>query len=478
MSARRAPTVNVDDADNLRRFIEQMGRPVNAQATVAQAEAEAEAEAEPGIQQHAAGDSTDTDPDRDLYEVSTNSSPATAPEQHAVVAHDMQSPMARGVVAPPPTPNMSVATDDVEKPNHDHADAVQAISGLSLGDSKYAKVTPLAPLHYSRPSGVLVSHSPLGSKLSPEQRRDRDMSFARMSFVTSDQPAIRFPKLTSKAASLTNSGSKTFPEASLSYENSSVSFDLDGTPIDNSEAFKEKSSGIGIPTFKEVVEKTSEVDIPTIALADDIQEAEEENSEATVHVTTHRSTFMDKWIQSSKSKPIPKPATVKAIEDVKMTVASEETLKVPVEPLSATPPPHLRSLKKPAAVEENHKALVEGPSVIPPHLRATAKPFVPTAAESNIKMETKPVDKPEVVSGQTTAPMTPPFTPRALVPADKVVNVHLAEVQRAAIPQVRREYSPSRGTLAAKAAKTEDTLKHAVMFQAWPKAQGRDQAGT
>ena len=467
MSAPRAPTIDVDDAENLRRFIEQMGRPSNAQTTVAQAEVE------PGIQQHTAGDSTDTDRDRDLYEVSTNSSPATT----AVIAHDMQSPMARGVVAPPPTPNVSIATDEVEQVAHDHNDVAQGITGLSLGDSKYAKGSPLAPMHYSRPSGVLVSQSPLSSKLSPEQRKDRDMSFARMSFITSDQPVVHFPKLMPKVHDLANSESKTFPEASLSYANPSIPFDFDPTTIDNSEEPKQKDSDIDIPTFKEVKIKTSDNDIPAITLANGAKDAEEVTSETAVPVT-YRSTFMDKWIQSSKAKSDSEPASVSAQETSKKPKISEETLKVPVKVHSITPPPRLGAPKKPVATKETSKATVDGYAVLPPHLRATAKPFVPVVAEVNTKVKDGPTDNPKVITSQSTAPITPPFTPRALAPADKVETIQPAGPHYDTTRKARHDYSPSHGTLAAQAAKTEETLKHAVTFQAWPKAQGRDQAGT
>ena len=48
-------------------------------------------EVQTAIQSSTTGDSADPDPDHDLYENITNSSPATTPKQPIVVAHEMQS---------------------------------------------------------------------------------------------------------------------------------------------------------------------------------------------------------------------------------------------------------------------------------------------------------------------------------------------------------------------------------------------------
>ena len=472
MSASRALPINVDDADNLRRFIEQMsGRSSTAGPTIVQGEAQ------PAIQSNAHGESTDSD--RDLCEASTNSSPATAEAQPAVAAYEMQSPMTRGVVAPPPTPDTSTATNEGEEAERDHGDFLQGISGLSLGDSKYApkKGSPQLSVHRTRPTGILVAHPSLSSRLSPEQRKARDMSFARMSFVTSEQPSLRSPMHIPKVQDQATAESKNHHAATLSYANSSTAFNFDGTATGIPEE-SEKSCDVDTPKPNDVEEKISDVDIPAVTLAGDTKEAEEMTSVTVEAATKFPSTFMDKWIQTSKNKPASKPANVSAWEEVKEPAASEDGLKVPVVSHQITPP-YMRTPKKPDIVEETSKASFGGQSVLPPHRRAIAKPFTPIAAEPNIKVKDEPLEDFQVVSSQSTTPITPPVTPRAMAPTDEVGDVHQAEAQYAATgaPKVHHGYSPSRGTLAARAAKTEEMLKHAVRFQSWPKAQGRDQAG-
>lgn len=389
MSPYQGTPISVDDADNIRRFIEQMyGRsstakpmsvPVDDQPTVLPTTTE-----------------VNTDTDRDTSETSTNSSPPVAHVHDTVQAYDMQSPQARGVLAPPPTPNMPLGNEEIGRMIHDQVNALPASSTFSLGDSKYAPKKS-SVLTSARPPGVHISSSPKMLQLSTEQRKDHDLSFARMSFITSDDLPPRFPILLSKQAGVTSRG----------LPGKDVTLTVD------SKEDKDTIPGIEPPV--------SNHRSPLIV-----------NSEA----ASGSSRF--------KNKSPPESTTVSIPQDSKNSVSSEEGTKA-----SAYTPP-----------------------TTPPHLRAAKKHNDPVPSFSDMKIKDEPTEEPAVVLKENKLPDT-----HAKLSSDNSLSRDMAKVHATENIPLRRDYSPSRGTLASQTAKEDENLKNALYFTSWPKLQ-RIQTGT
>lgn len=365
MSPYQGPPISVDDADNIRRFIEQMGRSGTAKPT------NVPVDDPPTILPTNHEDTTDTD--RDMPEMSTNSSPPAAPERDTVQAYDMQSPQARGVLAPPPTPNMPLGNEDIGRMIHDQINALP--STFTLGDSKYApKKSSL--LTGARPPGVHISSSPKMPQVSTEQRRDHNLSFARMSFITSDDPPLRFPILLSK-------------------ENS------DKVP--------------GIKTSESKYDSPPAVDFKA---------------------ASGSSEFKDK------------------------SPSEHTTLAMP------------QDSEKPVSSEEGMRASAYTPPTTPPHLQAAKEPDYPVPSFPDLKIKDEPIEKPMVVLKENKLPDT-----HAKLASDNSMFRDMAKSQADKTVPLRREYSPSRGTLATRTAKEDETLKNALYFTSWPQSQ-RDKPGT
>ncbi len=319
MSGYKGPPISVDDADNIRRFIEQMGRSTTANSTSAQAEDNS------AVMPTTTEENTESD--RDASVTSTNSSPLVAPEHNNIQAYDMQSPLACGVLAPPPTPNMPLGNEEIGKMIHDQVNALPNSSTFSLGDSRYAPKKP-SLLSGVRP-GVHVSSSPTVSQMSTEQRKDHDLSFARMSFVTSEEPPPRFPKLLSKQAGLS---SKELDGASVSY-------------LTSSSAFKEAKHHVN---SNDDNEETPEMDKPASKGRSPLMD----NS----MLVPHSSEIMD--------QPTSESTTVSVPQDIKKSASSEEGTRAQAH----TPPP------------------------TPPHLRASKKYTNPLPSLQDMKIKDEPVD--------------------------------------------------------------------------------------
>lgn len=424
MSNSKTPVINIDDADNIRRFIEQMSlRTSTANPPTSQVEKES------AIQLQSNGISTDEH--RDLYKNSTKSSPPAVPEHpvhpflpvHAVAqAHDMQSPQARGVLAPPPTPQTPSVNDVAGKDINDHtsdtSSEFSALNTFTLGESRYAtdkKASLLGPARAV--PDVIVAHAPRSSQLTAEQRKARDQSFARMSFVAAEQPPTIF----------------------------------------------EEPSKIEADPKPTVASKlAADSKLAAWKLASDLKEAEEKSIVTDKPAVKSQGTFMDHWMVKSGSSGIKKP------------VVSEESTKASVNDRPRTPP-HLRAAK-PAAVlpladdveklvssGEATKASVIDRPVTPPHLRAAKHAvFNPATFHTAVQEDL-------IAQGK----LPPHSSPTKLASDD---GSQAAKTQVAQTPKPR-EYTPSRGTLAAQAVKTDETLKHAAVFESWPKAQGRDSPG-
>ena len=408
MPPSQAPTISVDDADNIRRFIQQMSVR-SGPAKHATSQPEDGLAVQPNTNENSNGT------DRDLYENSTNSSSPAAPEHLAVQAYDMQSPQARGVLAPPPTPKTPLGNEEIGKMIHDQVNAIPTSSTFSLGESRYApKKSSL--LSRARPPGVHVSSSPNSPEMSPEQRKARDMSFSRMSFMTSDEPPSRSPKLPAAQANL---GSKELHGASLSYPSSLSAFVDESKPRNDSKESKMKT-------------------------------AETEN------LVSRSRSIMDYFVltsnsSDSKNKSPPKSTTVTSQEDSKAPVSLEDDTKGPMHSISMTPP-HLRAPNKQS-------------------ISIPASPASPSSPGTKIKDE--PTDESATILDE----FTPPGTPRAELIQDPPPIPRMAAASAVDATKLRPNYSPSRGTLAVHAAKNEETLKNALFFTSWPKSQGREQPG-
>ena len=360
--------------------------------------------------------SDSTDEHRDLYENSTNSSPPAAenpaqptfPVLPVAQAHDMQSPQARGVLAPPPTPQTPSVKDVAGKDINDHASDTSSefstLGTFTLGESRYAtdKKTSLLGPARAMPD-VIVAHAPRSSQLTPEQRKARDQSFARMSFITAVQP----PTISEEPSEI-----KADPKPT-------VSSTLTADPK---------------PTVAAKLAADSK--LAAWKLASDLKEAEERSAvnEKSVlgekPVVKSQETFMDNWMSKSGSPGIKKAAV------------SENDTKAPANDRPRTPP----------------------------HLRAAKPTTILTSVDIN-----KPVTSGEPTTASVTdRPVTPPHLRAAKHAVFTPETFHVA-VQADLAAKAAKENMPPRSSPAAQAAKTDETLKHAVTFQAWPKAQGRDQ---
>jgi hypothetical protein len=389
MSPYQGPPISVDDADNIRRFIEQMsGRSGTAKPTTISVDDQ------PTVLPTTNEESTDTD--RDTSDMSTNSSPPAAPEHDTVQAYDMQSPLARGVLAPPPTPNMPLGNEEIGRMIHDQVNALPTSSTFSLGDSKYAP-RKSSLLTGTRPPGVHISSSPKMPPVSTEQRKDHNLSFARMSFITSEDQPSRFPILLSKQAGV---GLMELPEKETTF-------------AVNSKEDKDK--------MPEIETSVSKYDSPLIV-----------NSKAA------------SGSSELKDKSPPESTTVSMPQDS----------------------------KKPVSSEEGTKASAYTPPTTPPHLRAAKKHDYPVPSFSDLKVKDEPTEKPTVVVKENKLPDT-----HAKLTSGDSLSRDMAKSQAAETVPLRREYSPSRGTLATQTAKEDETLKNALYFTSWPKLQ-RDKPGT
>ena len=431
-----APPISVDDADNIRRFIAMMpGGSTTTNPTMPQAVHDTTA-------QQDSGETTDSGSSTNV--ASTHSSPPIA------LAHDMQSPQARGVLAPPPTPEVSLGNVGIGQLIHDHIEGMPGT--FTLGDSRYAPKTSskLGGARPPVPPGVYVASSPKTEALSPEERNAHNMSFSRMSFVTSEQPRVGFPGILSKTA---YAGSID-PSASGNGKNDADQNIAINIPVAESSSkyeSKEKATATDKPVSGSINLHEAEKNSPMDTHSSDPlspQEVVEKMTTTPPHLRSMRRT-------SPTDTPVSRSHSRQELMEKNIQTEAQRYLQEFKEKKAAT-----------------DKA-VSKPTLTPPHLRTAKGTSASVHSVVDTEIPWTPLSEPKDIAKEDA-----PSTSLDKLTLDETDAPKVSKTDAAETPKARSNYSPSKGTAAAQAAKKEEELKNSLYFKSWPTLEKRDQPGT
>ena len=403
------PPVSVDDADNIRKFIASMGGVSNTTNSTTSRGVNT-SDMNTTATGNDSGEHTDSDGSAKL--ASTHSSPPVT------LAHDTQSPLARGILAPPPTPEVNRGDTGSGQIVQDSMEVTPTT--FTLGDSRYAPKNS-SKLGGARPTvtpGVYVSSSPKAQAVSSEDRNAHNMSFPRMSFAASEPPRRSIFGLMSKTASA----------------------GLEGPSADNEKNTQKQSTAINAasaePSSKHGIEENHAINEP-VFVSTDPHEVKEKSS--------------------ATPTPYPRSRSRQEPKDKERMVQTEART-------------YLQGFKDEKAVTEDS---VSKSQSMPPHLQAKKTASAPSPSLIDAEDSWALSDQPNSVAKENT-----PSTSLAKLTLNGSTAPEAPRTYTVDTMKRLANHNPSKSTISTQPPRKEEDRKTALIFDSWPSVEKRDQPGT